>query len=150
LVCSLGGFGTSARQLEPHAALLKELSSGMAAFYRATEEMGIAQSVTTFTDSEYSRTLQPNKRLGTDPAWGGHQLVLGGSVLDGDVYGRFPVRALGGPDDVNGRGVFRPGQSKEQYAATLATWFGLDYPELVGAMPRITRYARPTLGFVAG
>jgi uncharacterized protein (DUF1501 family) len=148
-LCSLGGFATGTRQLEPHAALLKELSAAMAAFYRATEEMGIAQSVTTFTDSEYSRTLQPNKRLGTDPAWGGHQLVMGGSVLGADVYGRFPVLSLGGPDDVNGRGVFRPAQSKDQYAATLATWFGLNYPELVRAIPQITRYESPTLGFVA-
>ena len=148
-LCSLGGFATGTRQLEPHAALLKELSSAMAAFYRATEEMGIAQSVTTFTDSEYSRTLQPNKRLGTDPAWGGHHLVLGGSVLGADVYGQFPVLSVGGPDDVNGRGVFRPAQSKDQYAATLATWFGLNYPELVRAIPQISRYASPNLGFVA-
>jgi uncharacterized protein (DUF1501 family) len=148
--CSLGGFATRAMQLEPHAALLKELSAGMAAFYRATEEMGISQNVTTFTDSEYSRTLQPNRSSGTEAAWGGHQLVLGGSVLGGDVYGRFPVLSPGGPDDVTGKGVFRPSQSKDQYAATLATWYGLEYPELVRTIPRITSYAKPALGFVAG
>ena len=149
-LCGFGRFATGANQLAPHAALLNELSSAMAAFYRATDEMGRAQSVTTYTDSEYGRTLQPNPQSGTDPAWGSHHLVMGGSVLGGNVYGRFPVLTPGGPDDLNGRGVFRPAISKDQYAATIASWFGLEYPELVHALPGITRHTQPTLGFLAG
>ncbi|HLK63207.1 MAG TPA: DUF1501 domain-containing protein [Bryobacteraceae bacterium] len=146
-LCSLGGFTS---RLDAHADLLKELSSAMAAFYRATEEMGIAQSVTTYTDSEYSRTLRPNRQGGTDPAWGAHHLVLGGAVLGANVYGRFPTLAPGGPDDISNLGIFKPSQSKDQYAATFASWFGMEYPEVVKSLPRITRYPKPLLGFIAG
>ncbi len=148
--CGMGGFATSVRQSGPHAALLRDLSASMSAFFRATEELGVAGNVTAYTDSEFSRTLAPNKFGGTDPAWGGHQLVLGGSVLGGDVYGRFPNLALGGPDDLDGRGVFQPAQSKDQYNATLATWFGLQYPDLVRSIPAIANYSSRSLGFVAG
>ncbi len=126
--CSMGGFDTHTSQDFNHQSLLQQLSGAMAAFYLATEEIGLPNHVTAFTQSEFGRTLQPNG-TGSDHAWGGHQFVLGGSVRPG-IYGRFPELALGGPDDANNRGVWIPQISTSQFGATLGKWFGASQAEL--------------------
>ena len=70
----------------------------MAAFYAATQELGVAQNVTTFTESDFSRTFQPTTADGSDHAWGSHHLVMGGAVQGGQIYGAFPTFELGGPE----------------------------------------------------
>jgi uncharacterized protein (DUF1501 family) len=125
--CPLGGFDTHMAQRDRHAALLGELSAALGAFYAATVELGIAEQVTAFTDSEFNRTLRPNRKGGTDHAWGGHQIVVGGSVRGG-VYGTFPSLALGGADDATRDGVWVPTTSRAQYAGTLARWYGMPAP----------------------
>jgi hypothetical protein len=92
-------YATTQNQLPIQAGLYRELSSAMGAFYAAVSQMGRAQDVTTYTDSEYSRTMVPNDRTGTDPAWGGHHLVMGGSVIGGNVHGVFPDLVPGGRND---------------------------------------------------
>lgn len=149
-VCTLGGFATSSEQLPKQAELFRELSTAMASFHEATVELGISQRVTTYTDSEFSRTLQPNKYNGSDPAWGGHHLVMGGSVLGGQVHGNFPVLQLGGPSDASRNGTWVPTSSKDQYAATLANWYGIQQGHLSTYLPDVVRHAKPTLGFMAG
>ena len=52
--------------------------------------MGMAQNVTTFTESDFSRTFQPTTADGSDHAWGSHHLVLGGAVQGGQIFGKFP------------------------------------------------------------
>jgi uncharacterized protein (DUF1501 family) len=148
--CSLGGFDTHTNQLNDQDTLYAELSQSLGAFYRAIQELNVEGSVTAFTESDFSRTLQPNTNGGTDHAWGSHHLVLGGMVKGGDVYGAFPTLALGGPDDAGVEGRWIPRIATDQYGATLSKWFGLT-PDLNGAVfPNIGNFGVVDLGFMGG
>jgi uncharacterized protein (DUF1501 family) len=156
--CTLGGFDTHQDQPANQGSLFTQLSIAMKAFYDATVELGIASSVTTFTLSDFGRTLQPagaGGTVGTDHGWGNHQFVMGGSVLGGNFYGvpgsngtPFPTLQLSGPDDTDTRGRWIPTSSVDQYAATLATWFGVAGPDLPTVFPLLGRFTTPNLGFV--
>ena len=84
---------------------------------------------------------------GTDHAWGGHQIILGGAVKPG-LYGTFPTLALGGPDDANNRGTLIPTTSVEQYGATLAKWFGVPAASMASVFPTVGNFASQDLGFM--
>lgn len=144
--CSLGGFDTHSGQDWQHWSLLSQLSQALAAFYNATQETGLAQQVTSFTESEFGRTLQSNGS-GSDHAWGSHQLVLGGAV-QGGIYGQMPEFALNGPDDANGRGVWIPKIATAQVGATLGRWFGASEEELASAFPNLAQFASSDVGFM--
>ncbi len=146
--CSLGGFDTHGSQSWAHWDLLKNVSEAMAAFYNATAEMGVADQVTTFTESDFGRTLQPNG-VGTDHGWGNHYLVMGGAVKGGDLYGSYPLMALGGPNDSGSRGAMIPTTSLDQYGATLAKWFGVADAALPSVFPNLGNFATKDLGFLA-
>ena len=143
----MGGYDTHGPQLAGHAGLLGELSDAMSAFYAATVELGVANQVTTFTASDFGRTFVSNGE-GSDHAWGSHHLVLGGAVRGGDIYGRFPVLAVNGPDDA-GEGRWIPTTAVDEYAATLATWFGVSATDLPLVLPNISRFATQNLGFMS-
>jgi hypothetical protein len=96
--CSLGGFDTHGGELETHNTLYPQVSQAISAFYAATQELGVAQNVTTFTESDFSRTFQPTTTDGSDHAWGSHHMVIGGAVQGGQIYGAFPTFELGGPE----------------------------------------------------
>lgn len=145
--CSLGGFDTHSGQDWQQWSLLSQLSQALAAFYNGTQEAGLAQQVTAFTESEFGRTLQSNGS-GSDHAWGNHQLVLGGAV-QGGIYGQLPEFSLNGPDDANGRGVWIPKIATAQYGATLGRWFGASEEELALAFPNLAQFAASDLGFMA-
>jgi uncharacterized protein (DUF1501 family) len=147
--CSLSGFDTHIAQILGQDAVLAQLDGALTAFYNATVEMGIDRQVTTFTQSEFGRTLQPTSGSGTDHAWGNHHLVMGGAVRGGDLYGRFPTLALGGPDDVGKRGVWMPTTSLDQYGATLASWLGVSAANMPAIFPNIGNFATTDLGFLA-
>ena len=144
--CSLGGFDTHASQDGTHANLLQQLSDAMAAFFYATVEMGLANKITTFTQSEFSRTMQSNG-TGTDHAWGGHQIVIGGAVRGG-IYGEMPTFDLSGPDDANTRGVWIPRIATAQFGGTLGRWFGASPAELTWAFPNLPNFAGYDIGFM--
>ena len=145
--CTLGGFDTHSGQSWQQWDLLRQLAEAMAAFYAATVEMGLAQQVTSFTMSDFGRTLQPSGS-GSDHGWGNHQLLLGGAVRGGTVHGSFPIPALGGADDANNRGVLIPSSSIDQMGATLARWFGVPAAELASVFPNIGQFASSNLGFM--
>lgn len=151
--CSLGGFDTHNAQLTGQATLLQQLSQAMKAFYDATVTLGVEQQVTAFTLSDFGRTLQPAgsgaAQVGSDHGWGNHQFVMGGAVRGGDFYGKYPTLALGGPDDADSRGRWIPTTSVDQYAATLATWYGLSPSDVSSVFPFIGRFSTSDLGFMS-
>ena len=146
--CSLGGFDTHTAELSTHNQLYPQVSQALAAFYDATEELGVADSVTTFTESDFNRTLQPTSGYGSDHAWGGHHFVLGGAVQGGQIFGKFPSLQLGGPDDTDVRGRWIPTTSIDQYGATLCSWFGIPNSGLTGVFPNLANFPAANLGFL--
>lgn len=146
--CAMSGFDTHVSQAERQQSLFADLSVALSSFYLATVQAGVSQRVTAFTLSEFNRSLAPNSAAGTDHGWGGHQFVIGGSVLGGDVYGKFPRLAVGGPDDATGRGVWAPGVSRETYLATLANWYGVPSSRLANLLPGMASDTEGTLGFL--
>jgi len=146
--CTMGSFDTHGTQRATQLTLLGDLSKAVNAFYAATQELGIDQSVTTFTASEFGRTLSPSGNDGSDHAWGSHHFVIGGGVQGGKFYGTFPLLALGGQDDANSRGVLIPSTGIAQYGATLAEWFGVPAASLPSVFPTIANFTAPTLGFM--
>ena len=146
--CSLGGFDTHAGELETHNTLYPQLSPALAAFYDATQELGMAQNVTTFTESDFSRTFQPTTTDGSDHAWGSHHLVLGGAVQGGQIVGAFPTFELGGPNDTDVRGRWIPTISIDQYGATLCSWFGIPASALTTVFPNLANFPTSNLGFL--
>jgi uncharacterized protein (DUF1501 family) len=129
-----------------HAKLLADVSQSLAAFARATDELGLGDRITTFTASDFGRTWTTNGD-GSDHGWGSHHLIMGGAVKGGDIYGRMPDFSLKGPDDT-GRGRWIPSTSVDEYSATLATWFGVKDTDLPLVLPNLGRFASPNLGFM--
>jgi uncharacterized protein (DUF1501 family) len=131
-----------------HPVLLTNLADALRAFYDTTVELGVASQVTTFTASDFGRALTSNND-GTDHGWGSMHFVLGGAVNGGRYYGINPVLANNGPDDI-GQGRLIPTMSVDQYAATLASWFGVSAGNLATVVPNIGNYAGSALGTTLG
>ena len=145
----MNGFDTHTNQRAEQDRLLAELASALRAFHDATEALGLADQVTTFTLSDFARTFKPNNSGGTDHAWGNHHLLLGGAVRGGRTYGRFPLLVPGGPDDAGKEGRWIPSTAYDQMAATLARWFGADTDALAQIAPHLARFDSADLGFMA-
>lgn len=137
-----------------HARLLQALGEAMGCFYNAMKAVGLSDSVTLFTQSDFGRTFKPNSSSGTDHAWGNHQLVMGGAVRGGTTYGAFPELVLGGPDDVGEKswelhGRWIPQLSVDQYAATLLGWMGASDGQLGSILPNLRNFgSSPRIGFL--
>lgn len=141
-----GGFDSHDDQNQNQPGLLADISESIAAFHAATQGLTVAGEVTTFTQSDFGRTLTSNGD-GTDHAWGGNQLIVGGGVRGQDIYGSYPLLQIGGIDDVGG-GRLIPTTSADQYAATLARWFGIPDGELDIVAPNIDNFVTRDLGFM--
>jgi uncharacterized protein (DUF1501 family) len=153
--CQLGGFDTHGAQLGTQDPLLQQLSQAVGAFYQClSNEVGQDKNTVTFTASEFGRTLQPNGNAGTDHAWGSHHLVIGtsaangGPLYGGQIYGQFPSLILNGPDDANARGTLVPTSSVDQYAATLAQWFGVTPGNIDAIFQNVGHFPTSNLGFL--
>lgn len=151
---SLGGFDTHQNQMAAngHGALLGQLAGALAAFREALAEIGALQATTTFTMSDFGRTLNSNGN-GTDHGWGGVHLLMGAAAANGGalrgrrVWGQYPVLELDGADAV-GRGRMVPTTSVNQMGATLARWFGVSPTGLEAIFPGLRNFSQPTLGFL--
>jgi uncharacterized protein (DUF1501 family) len=146
--CALDGFDTHSLQVETQTPLLQQLSQAVLAFYQATQELGIDDSVTTFTASEFGRTLTPSGSDGSDHAWGNHHFIIGSGVKGGKFYGNFPLLAPGGANDANTRGTLIPTTAVDQYGSTLAQWFGVPQSSLSTVFPNIANFGVSPLGFL--
>lgn len=146
--CSLGGFDTHEDELPTHKQLYPQLSQALAAFNSAMQELGTENDVTTFTESDFSRTFQPTSSDGSDHAWGSHHLVMGGAVKGGQLYGSMPSFVLGGPDDADTRGRWIPSTSLDQYGATLCSWLGVPSSSLSTIFPNLNNFSTQNLNFL--
>jgi len=159
------GFDTHKGLLAPHEALLDEVNQALGVFQRAVELIpgNLADKVTTFTASDFNRTFAPNrsdpKLAGTDHAWGGHALVMGGAVNTANrkIFGTMPDLVLGGQYDTEvttggkrSRGRWIPSISVDQYGATLAKWFGVAESRMNRVFPNLGRFDSADLGFMKG
>jgi uncharacterized protein (DUF1501 family) len=155
---SVGGYDTHTSQVSvngtdqptnpqgAHYRLLDEVSACMFAFQRAMEQLGESGNVTSFTASDFARTLPTNSQ-GSDHGWGGHHIIMGGAVKGGQTYGQLPVLAVNGPNDT-GLGRWIPTIAVDQHAATLAKWFGVDPTEMDAIFPNLNRFSSRDLGFM--
>jgi uncharacterized protein (DUF1501 family) len=145
---SIGGFDTHSNLIQDQDPLMAQLDGAVGAFQSALQEMGVEQNVITFTESEFNRTGNSSATNGSDHAWGGHHFAIGGPVKGADAYGTFPTLQLSGPDDVTGRGVWLPTLSLDQYAATMASWFGVADGSLTTVFPNLGNFSTQKLAFV--
>lgn len=144
----LGGFDTHDNQAVQHPVLLDRISASLLAFNADLKALGLFDQVTTFTFSDFGRTLSSNGD-GTDHGWGGHHIIMGGAVKGGDIYGTLPADInLNSADDL-GDGRMIPTTSVDQYAATLAKWFGLSVNEINALFPNLQRFNQNDLGFMS-
>ncbi len=154
---SLGGFDLHDNLISQQPTLMKRVSEAMTAFYDATVELGVADKVTAFTASDFGRTLNSNGD-GSDHGWGSHHFMVGGAVKGNAFYGKAPpVSNTNSTTDANdqwhvGQGRLLPSTSVDQYAGTLAKWFGVANSELAGVLPKLSHFGGadyPTdLGFM--
>ena len=141
---SIGGFDLHDNLISQHPGVLGKVSSAMTAFYNATVELGVASKVTAFTASDFGRTLASNGD-GADHGWGSHHLMVGGAVKGKAFYGTPPPVSVGNTTAANdqwhvGQGRLLPSTAVDQYAATLASWFGVADTELTGILPNLSRF----------
>ncbi len=143
---SLGGFDNHNSLMKDHPGLMSRVNNAMSAFYQATVELGIAGNVTTFTASDFGRTLTSNSD-GSDHGWGSHHFIMGGAVNGGRFYGTAPHVSTSSDDQV-GQGRLLPSTAVDQFAATLARWFGVSAGELPGILPNIGSFPSAIASFV--
>lgn len=143
----LKGFDTHNDLLGRHSTLMRLLDDALGSFYQATEELGVSQNVTTFTMSEFGRTLNSYGN-GSEHGWGGHHIIMGGAVKGRDFYGEAPEIGLNTAIDV-GQGAWLPTTSIDQYSATLAKWFGVSDNNLAMVAPNLHKFKNWDLGFMS-
>lgn len=153
LFLSFGGWDHHSELLETQQGMLTVLSGALTAFQKALDQLGLQDSVITFTASDFGRTLRSNGR-GTDHAWGGNALAVGGPVLGGRVHGTFPDLALEGPNDVGYGGRLVPTTSVDAFFGEMLDWFGVSASSMDLVLPNVGNFYQPTttarpIGFIA-
>jgi len=146
--CSQGGYDTHSNQLTTQVTLYSNLANALNLFDQAMSALNVQNNVTTFTESDFGRTFQPNGNAGSDHGWGSHALIMGGAVKGGSLYGTFPTLALSGPDDSTGRGTWVPSTAEDQYASALAKWFGLAQGDLDYVFPNLQTFNYQSPAFI--
>jgi uncharacterized protein (DUF1501 family) len=145
---SMGGYDTHNNTITNQTNLFNQLFPAMRAFYDYTVAAGVANDVVQFTMSDFNRTFIGNAGNGVDHAYGGHQLVVGGSVKGGDMYGRFPQLLRAGPDDAGSNGSWIPTTSVDQIGSTLGGWLGMPQADIDQVFPNLANFSTKNLGFM--
>jgi uncharacterized protein (DUF1501 family) len=136
-----GNYDTHGNQLQTQYEELSDLDTGLGAFISALNEMGLADQVLICTHSDFNRTITANVDGGSDHAWGNHQMVLGGGIRGGQIFGSYPDLDLGGSMDLNGYGTWVPTLSVTQLAAGIGTWMGLNSSQLTSVFPDLSNFS---------
>jgi uncharacterized protein (DUF1501 family) len=144
---SIGGFDLHDNLIPNHIVNMQRVSDAMTAFYQTTANLGVAGQVTAFTASDFGRTLTSNGD-GSDHGWGSHHFIVGGAVRGKTFYGTPPPISIGSGNAMEdqwhvGQGRLLPSTSVDQYAATLASWFGVEAAELNGILPNLRNFGQP-------
>ena len=134
-----GGWDTHDSQTPRLAQLLGDLDSSLASFQATMDEINLSDSVTTFTASDFGRTLTTNGD-GSDHGWGGHYMVMGGAVNGGRLMGQLPDFSVGSADDTGDKGRIIPSLSINQYGALMARWMGVDDNDLNEVFPDLRNF----------
>lgn len=135
----MGGFDNHDELLNNHSLLMQTIDNAFAEFHDATQELGVSDCVTTYTVSDFARTLTSNGN-GTDHAWGGNAIVMGGAVKGKDMYGDFPAISLNSNLNIDDRGIIIPTTSADSYFAEMALWFGISPSDLQLILPNIGNF----------
>ncbi|MGC6424741.1 MAG: DUF1501 domain-containing protein [Lentimonas sp.] len=144
-----GGWDHHGELLNTHSGMMSEISNAITNYQLALEYLGIADEVISYTASDFGRTLRSNGR-GTDHAWGGNQMVWGGPVDGGKVFGTFPDLTLNSSDDVGFGGRILPTTSTDKYFEEMAKWFGVSSADMAAVLPNIANFStEPDIGFIA-
>jgi uncharacterized protein (DUF1501 family) len=143
----MNGFDMHNDLVSTQAGLLPILSKNLNAFYTAMVEIGMQNNVTLFTASDFGRSIGSNG-TGADHAWGSHAMIIGGAVQGGKFYGSMPNLTIGGVNDFAGNGQIVPTTATDQYAATLARWFGVAASDLATLFPNLSNFSTSTLSFL--
>lgn len=137
-----GGWDHHAELLTNHKNMLKVLDTAFYAFQQCLETLGLSNDVVTFTCSDFGRTLRSNGQ-GTDHAWSGNQLVMGGPVQGGVIRGSYPSLVIDGPDDIGRGGRIFPKVSADEYFCEMLRWFGVTAGDMDQVLPNIRNFYNP-------
>lgn len=152
---TMWGYDNHDEVIINHGNLMQDVNDSLKAFYDATTELDVTNNVTTFSASDFGRTLNSNGN-GSDHGWGGNQFVMGGAVSGGQVYGEYPISLLGSENPLDlGRGRLIPTLSVDEYSCEIAKWFGIPASDMEYVLPNITEFYDPysselPVGFMAG
>ena len=135
--CTQGAYDTHEQQWQFQNAYLSDLDAGLSAFMTALAEIGLADQVLICTHSDFNRTMQSNSTNGTDHAWGNHQMIVGGGIKGGRIFGTMPELELGGSSDLTGQGIWIPTTSVTQMTAGIGSWMGLNASQLSTVFPEL-------------
>jgi uncharacterized protein (DUF1501 family) len=145
---SQGGYDTHGSQSGTHQQLLSELAPAVKAFDDAMTALGVGDSVTSFTMSDFGRTFKPASDNGTDHGWGNYAFAIGGAVRGGDIYGTLPAQVLNGPDDFGDAGRWIPTTSLDQFAAPLVRWLGIAESDMPYVLPNLAKFSGPPPAYI--
>lgn len=137
---TIGGWDMHDNLVSGLAGKLPEVSQSLRTFYEATKTLGVENNVTTYTISDFARTVTSNGQ-GSDHAWGGNMMVMGGSVNGKKIYGAYPNMSLvNNPHNISFRGNFIPAVSTDEMYAELALWYGVDPGQLGYVLPNLSNF----------
>lgn len=138
--CAQGNYDHHGQLVVNQASMLTDLDTNLGAFMDALDDMGLTDSVMICTHSDFNRTMQSNINLGSDHAWGNHQIILGGGISGGRILGDFPDLELGGSSDLGSQGIWIPTTSVTQMTAGIGTWMGLNQAQINSVFPDLANF----------